>query len=129
MKFNLKGARLHPLHGLEVIDEYGNAYLCGEKITMAEEEGGTLTSSTAPGLTVLGDRQLLAQALTNLLDNALDFTPPGGTIRIAAERQGEPADPDHPARAEPFFEAGADNRLLVRRLRLRLRLRWRRGAR
>jgi len=39
MKFNLKAARLHPLHGLEVIDEYGDAYLCGEKITMAEEEG------------------------------------------------------------------------------------------
>jgi signal transduction histidine kinase len=40
---------------------------------MAEEEGGTLTSSAAPGLTVLGDRQLLAQALTNLLDNALKY--------------------------------------------------------
>jgi signal transduction histidine kinase len=40
---------------------------------MAEEEGGTLTSATAPGLHVLGDRQLLAQALTNLLDNALKY--------------------------------------------------------
>ena len=40
---------------------------------MAEEEGGTLTASAGPGLTVLGDRQLLAQALTNLLDNALKY--------------------------------------------------------
>lgn len=40
---------------------------------MAEEEGGTLTASAAPGLHVLGDRQLLAQALTNLLDNALKY--------------------------------------------------------
>ena len=40
---------------------------------MAEDEGGTLTSSSAPGLMVLGDRQLLAQALTNLLDNALKY--------------------------------------------------------
>ena len=40
---------------------------------MAEEEGGTLSSSAGPGLHVLGDRQLLAQALTNLLDNALKY--------------------------------------------------------
>jgi signal transduction histidine kinase len=40
---------------------------------MAEEEGGTLSASATPGLRVLGDRQLLAQALTNLLDNALKY--------------------------------------------------------
>ena len=40
---------------------------------MAEEEGGTLTSVSAPGLMVLADRQLLAQALTNLIDNALKY--------------------------------------------------------
>jgi signal transduction histidine kinase len=40
---------------------------------MAEEEGGTLTSALSPGLVVLGDRQLLAQALTNLIDNALKY--------------------------------------------------------
>jgi len=41
------------------------------------------------GLSLRGERFLLRQALANLLDNALDFTPPGGCIRIAAERQGE----------------------------------------
>lgn len=41
------------------------------------------------GLKLLGERFLLRQALANLLDNALDFTPAGGLIRIAAERQGE----------------------------------------
>lgn len=40
---------------------------------MAEEEGGTLTSAASPGLMVLADRQLLAQALTNLIDNALKY--------------------------------------------------------
>ncbi|MBD9653652.1 MULTISPECIES: two-component system sensor histidine kinase CreC [unclassified Pseudomonas] len=35
--------------------------------------------------TLLGERFLLRQALSNLLDNALDFTPPGGLIRFACE--------------------------------------------
>ncbi|RMQ46536.1 Sensory histidine kinase CreC [Pseudomonas cichorii] len=40
-------------------------------------------------LSLLGERFLLRQALANLLDNALDFTPSGGTLRLAAERTGE----------------------------------------
>jgi hypothetical protein len=40
---------------------------------MAEEEGGSLVSQTQAGLSVMGDRQLLSQALTNLLDNALKY--------------------------------------------------------
>jgi two-component system sensor histidine kinase CreC len=38
---------------------------------------------------VLGDRFLLAQAVGNLLDNAIAFSPDVGTIRIALERDGE----------------------------------------
>jgi signal transduction histidine kinase len=59
---------------------------------MAEEEGGTLTSDAPAGLTVLGDRQLLAQALTNLLDNALKYgARPGDTpeIRVTGAIEGD----------------------------------------
>jgi hypothetical protein len=51
---------------------------------MAEEEGGNLVSSAPPGLTVLGDRQLLSQALTNLIDNAIKYgAKTGSTPSIA----------------------------------------------
>ncbi|MFC4160531.1 two-component system sensor histidine kinase CreC [Chitinimonas lacunae] len=41
-----------------------------------------------PGLSVGGERFLLWQALSNLLDNAIDFSPPGGTIELAATVEG-----------------------------------------
>lgn len=40
---------------------------------IAEEAGGVLLTEIADGLTVRADRQLLAQAVSNLLDNALKY--------------------------------------------------------
>jgi len=39
----------------------------------------------AVGLRIHGDRDLLFQALANLLDNAIKYTPQGGDIRLAAD--------------------------------------------
>ena len=43
----------------------------------------------APDLSLLGEAFLLRQALGNLLENALDFSPAQGVLRFAAQRQGE----------------------------------------
>lgn len=51
----------------------------------AEEEGSQHFSSTiAPNLSIFGNRQLIAQAITNLLDNAVKYTPSGGNIHLQA---------------------------------------------
>ncbi|MFO0580224.1 MAG: HAMP domain-containing sensor histidine kinase [Polyangia bacterium] len=42
-----------------------------------------------PGLYVEVDRQLLASAATNLLQNALKFTRPGGTVTLAVRATGD----------------------------------------
>jgi hypothetical protein len=39
MPFNLTSARVHPLHGLEVTDDTGQSFGCGERISRAREEG------------------------------------------------------------------------------------------
>ncbi|MGP8096143.1 MAG: sensor histidine kinase [Steroidobacteraceae bacterium] len=55
---------------------------------VSEERGIRLRSAVVSGVQVQGNRQLLAQALANLLDNAIKFTPDGGHIRVVLQSQG-----------------------------------------
>ena len=48
----------------------------------------SLHFTAPPALRVTGDRFLLTQALTNLLQNALDFSPPASTIACTADSDG-----------------------------------------
>ncbi|MCK8783228.1 HAMP domain-containing histidine kinase [Roseomonas sp. NAR14] len=54
----------------------------------AEARGQQLQTDLPPELTLDGDRDLLIQAVANLLDNAVKFTPPGGTVRLEAATGG-----------------------------------------
>ncbi len=61
---------------LDLADLYGAA---------AEERGLVLAADIPPSVPAYGDREMIQQAVANLLDNALKFSPDGGAVRLAAE--------------------------------------------
>ena len=52
----------------------------------AEDSGDTLEVRVDDGVTLTGDRQLLAQMISNLVENALRHTPAGSTVSIGLRR-------------------------------------------
>lgn len=56
---------------------------------MTEEGEHSFAAHIERGLDIMGNRQLIAQAITNLLDNAVKYTPSGGHITLTAEQHGE----------------------------------------
>ncbi len=58
---------------------------------LAEDRDVALVATSQP-LRIEGDEKLLFEALSNLVDNAIKFTPPGGTVQMAVfEDGGAPA--------------------------------------
>jgi signal transduction histidine kinase len=55
---------------------------------VAEAKGLTLTHTLDPQPTVTGDGDLLANAVANLIDNAIKYTPSGGAIHVDTCREG-----------------------------------------
>ena len=54
---------------------------------LAEEKNQSLSVETPQSISLLADRDMLFQALANLLDNAVKYTPEGGTIRLSLSSQ------------------------------------------
>lgn len=59
--------------------------LCELYEASAEEAGLRLTVDCPTPLMVQGNRDLLAQALSNILDNSIKYTPSGGTISVQTQ--------------------------------------------
>ena len=53
----------------------------------AEEQGRTLRGEIADGLVLNGEPGLFAQAVSNLVENALKYTPEGGHVEVRAVRR------------------------------------------
>ena len=59
---------------------------------LAEEKGLRFAMQADDNIGVKGDRDLLFQALINLLDNAVKYTPAGGEVSLRLEKSGDTAD-------------------------------------
>lgn len=72
---------LRPIDLVELVGRVAEAYR-----PVAEDAGRPFSVDIKPGPEALGDRELLAQLLTNLVDNALVHTPDGAAIRISLQQ-------------------------------------------
>jgi signal transduction histidine kinase len=54
---------------------------------LAEDKGVAFESEMQAGLRLNGNREFIAQAVANLLDNAAKYTPPGGAIMLRVRRR------------------------------------------
>ena len=68
------GAAVRPLESLATAQEV--------RIEAHDDDDGA-------GEAVLADPHRIHQALTNLLENAIEFTPPGGRVRVETWRRGD----------------------------------------
>ncbi len=83
---------------LAPIDPADLLHAAGRRFEKAAQAGGVTIRVEAPAarsLILLGDRARLEQALGNLIENALRYTPPGGRIDLVAvpveaDREGHP---------------------------------------
>lgn len=71
--------RIEPVDVAAVVRDAADLY--GD---VAEQKDVQLTANLSEPLHVAGDRNRLAQAIANLLDNAVKYTPAGGHVVIAA---------------------------------------------
>jgi signal transduction histidine kinase len=72
-----------PVDVTAVMTELAESY-----VPVFEDRSQTLLWSLEPGLSVQGDRELLAQAVVNLLENAQRHTPHGTVVRLTAASAG-----------------------------------------
>jgi signal transduction histidine kinase len=60
--------------------------------TVAEDKGLSLTCITPETFPLVGDAQMIKRILSNLLDNAIKYTPSGGSVEVAlSEKDGTEA--------------------------------------
>lgn len=72
---------VHPLDMAVLAGDVADLYS-----PLAEDKEIILRTDLQPGLVVTGNRHLLSQAMANLLDNAIKYTPRGGRVLLSLTR-------------------------------------------
>jgi signal transduction histidine kinase len=62
------------------------------KLALREDGERVFTLDHNDAVTVLGDAERLRQLVSNLVENAIRYTPPGGTVTLALRRHGPVAE-------------------------------------
>jgi signal transduction histidine kinase len=73
---------LKPLDPKPILDDLAELYE-----PACEDAGLTFEADIAPKTLILADRGLLLQAVSNLLENAIKYTPRGGSIRLVLRKK------------------------------------------
>lgn len=79
-----KTATMQAMDAAELLSEATSLY-----VAVVEDKGLTLKSSEVKDATIRGDRQRLLRAIGNLVENAIQYTAPGGTITLAGHIHGD----------------------------------------
>jgi signal transduction histidine kinase len=85
-------ARLEAVTDAPAQSAFDPAELAGDVAELygpvAEDKGVEFAAELQRGLRMHGNREFVAQAVANLLDNAAKYTPAGGAIRLRVRRRG-----------------------------------------
>lgn len=83
----LRGESVVETELCRVVDLFGEVE--ATSLVFAGSKGVGLHVDIAPDLTVQADRHLMVSAISNLVQNALKFTPPGGAVFLRATSDGK----------------------------------------
>ena len=83
---NLAQSQIEPLELSKIVTDAVELYS-----PLVEDKSQTLSADITPHVMIEGHQQFLARAVSNLLDNAVKFTPAGGEISISLTPKGDTA--------------------------------------